>query len=178
MSPKCKVSFFFFLNYSQRAAGRQKGRCHSRASAPRKPPQSNETIRERKRKQRPTFGIWFYPQVFPRAPPGIASERDWQTRIQNTQAGVLGAFCQQRRLCAVRLWGAGRLARAGGPGSFPLTPPPTHGAPSCTQPGRGDAHSAWRLPSRLGRPFSSLGLGGPPQTPLSPTALLGPSLGS
>lgn len=36
-----KFLFFFFLNYSQKAAGNQKGSCRSRASNPWKPPQNN-----------------------------------------------------------------------------------------------------------------------------------------
>lgn len=54
---------------------------------------------------------------FPRAPLGIESKISWQTRVLNTQKGEPQRFCQQRQLCAVRLWGA-RQSRSGW-GSWP-----------------------------------------------------------
>lgn len=87
-----KFLFFFFLNYSQKAAGNQKGSCRSRVSNPLKPLQNIKTIRE-KRKKETMSNIWHLvlSTGFPRAPLGIESKIHWQTQLLSTQEGSLSS---------------------------------------------------------------------------------------
>lgn len=99
---------------------------------------------------------------------GFSQSSSWnrkQNILANTDSEHTGgprALCPQRRLCAVRLWGAGSLTQAGGPGLFPSSPPAprrhSSGRPSAGAPR--PPPTAPRPSSLLAHPFSSVGLGG------------------
>lgn len=116
MSPKCKVSFFFLFKLFTKSSWKSERQLPLQGLKSIKTTTEQLKQSEREKEKETTSNVWHLvlSTGFPRAPLGIESKIHWQTRLLNTQKGSLGASCPQRRLCAVRLWGAQQSLRLRG----------------------------------------------------------------
>lgn len=128
MSPKCKVSFFFFFLFKLFTKSSWKSERQLPLQGLKSIKTTTEQLKqsEREKEKETTSNVWHLvlSTGFPRAPLGIESKIYWQTRILNTQEGepqrllpTEAALCSQTVGCTAVSLRLGFLA------SFhPITP--------------------------------------------------------
>lgn len=126
MSPKCKVSFFFFLfKLFTKSSWKSERQLPLQGLKSIKTTTEQLKQSEREKEKETTSNVWHLvlSTGFPRAPLGIESKMYWQTWVLNTGRGASAPSAHRGRSvqsdCGVR----GGLAQAGAPGLLPSTHP-------------------------------------------------------
>lgn len=126
MSPKCKVSFFFFLfklfTKSSWKSERQLP-LQGLKSIKTTTEQLKQSEREKEKKQCPTFGIWFYPQVFPELLLELKAKYLGKHGFWIHRKGSLSASANRGSSVQSDCGVHGSLAQAGVPGLVPSNHP-------------------------------------------------------
>lgn len=128
MSPKCKVSFFFFLfKLFTKSSWKSERQLPLQGLKSIKTTTEQLKQSEREMEKETTSNVWHLvlSTGFPRAPLGIESKIYWQTRILNTQEGEPHSAPSANRGGSVQsdCGVPGSLAQAGVPGLFPSNRP-------------------------------------------------------